>query len=412
MTILQDLVLKIIKELLKSQGKQFKGGYLESETDITASTKNVKFQPEPEPVIKGGDSWANLKPTKEQKGAGVKKSNPWLEHVKQVRSQNQGLAYKDVLKKAKETYTKTGGQVKQVKTEHFYKSRVVDPVAEQKDQQNELKQKKPRGRPRKSAVTVDIPKATYTKSKTVKEQGKKLTVKKPLKHEILDEPTKLSFEKPKERKFEKTTLDRILGVDTDLLTKRKTEARKVPQESEDILGLMGNGLETELLKKVVEEVKDIKPITKKKTMIRKIVKDEMKKRGLKPVIAKQILNYVLTQVEKLSGGVSFGTSYAIVNSLEKGGIFDASKSTLKSLTDRLDEIMKDPNQHRKQVILTRDIPNLKFKYDKLQNTWDIKGKSFSEKQRDNHQLRMLNTKSHIVALLNRVAGINMVSVKK
>ena len=32
--------------------------------------------------------------------------NPWLEHVKKVRAKNKNMPYKDVLKKAKETYTK------------------------------------------------------------------------------------------------------------------------------------------------------------------------------------------------------------------------------------------------------------------------------------------------------------------
>lgn len=406
--VLQDLILKLIKEILKSQGKVFKGGYLESETEITADPKNVKFQPEPEVKIEGGNSLANFNPTKEQKGAGVKKSNPWLDHVAKVKSQNTGMKYKDVLKLAKETYTKQGGQVK---TEHFYKSRVVDPVAEQKVQQAELKQeaKKPRGRPRKSDVVVNIPEGKITKSETVKEKGKKLTVKKPLKFEVLDEPVKLSFEKPKEKKYQKTELDALLGYDSALLPRRRPEPRKAP--TEEIPETTGSGLESELLKKVVSSVKDI-PVAKQKAFIRKYVNEELKKRGLKPVIAKQILNYVLKEVEKLTGGLAFGTSYALVNSLNKAGIYDATRSVLKSLTDRLDEIMKDPNQHRKQLILTRDIPNLQFRYDKLKNLEEVKSKTWTDRRRDNHKLTMMNVKSHIVALLNRVAGIDLIQVKK
>jgi hypothetical protein len=42
--------------------------------------------------------------TKELKAG--KKPNPWLEHVKEFRKANPGLKYSEVLKKAKETYTK------------------------------------------------------------------------------------------------------------------------------------------------------------------------------------------------------------------------------------------------------------------------------------------------------------------
>lgn len=35
-----------------------------------------------------------------------KRKNPWLEHVKQVKKDNPGLSYKEVLKKAKESWKK------------------------------------------------------------------------------------------------------------------------------------------------------------------------------------------------------------------------------------------------------------------------------------------------------------------
>lgn len=37
---------------------------------------------------------------------GAKKVNPWMAHVKKVRAKNKGMAYKDVLVKAKGTYKK------------------------------------------------------------------------------------------------------------------------------------------------------------------------------------------------------------------------------------------------------------------------------------------------------------------
>lgn len=416
MSVLQDLILKLIKEILMAQGKQFKGGYIETETEGSASVDNVKFQPEPTVNITGGQSLAKKLEPKDVSGSGVKpkKTNVWLDHVAKVKSENTGMKYKDVLKLAKDTYTKKesvkGGIIK---NDSYYKTRVIDPVAEQKVQQAELKQeaKKPRGRPRKTQVAVDIPTASFTKSTTVKEKGTKLVAKKPLKFEVLDEPTKLSFDKPKERKYEKTALDSALGYDTALLSNRKPVPRKATSGEEDVPGLTGSGLETQMLKKVIEELKAF-PENKKKTIARKIIKEELDKRGLKPIIQKQIISYVLKEIEKLSGGMAFGTSYALMTSLKESGIFDATKATFKSLTDRLDVILKDPGEHRKKLILTRDIPNLQFRLDKLKNLWDIKSKHWTEFRKENHQLAMLDVKSHIVALLNRVAGINMVQVKK
>ena len=38
-------------------------------------------------------------------------ANPWLAHVKSVRSQNAGMSFKEVLKLAKKSYKKRGGGV-------------------------------------------------------------------------------------------------------------------------------------------------------------------------------------------------------------------------------------------------------------------------------------------------------------
>ena len=38
-------------------------------------------------------------------------ANPWLAHVKSVRSQNAGMSFKNVLKLAKKSYKKRGGGV-------------------------------------------------------------------------------------------------------------------------------------------------------------------------------------------------------------------------------------------------------------------------------------------------------------
>lgn len=44
-----------------------------------------------------------MEPPKEQK---TKKANPWLAHVKTVKAKHPGKSLKDVLKLAKESYTK------------------------------------------------------------------------------------------------------------------------------------------------------------------------------------------------------------------------------------------------------------------------------------------------------------------
>jgi hypothetical protein len=101
-------------------------------------------------------------------GSGTKKSNPWIDHVKKVKSENPSMKYKDVLVKAKETYTKKSGG--KLATTHDYKTKIIDPVATQdkvwkkfnqskavdkiKDQ-NVIVQKSSRGR--KPKITVVEP---------------------------------------------------------------------------------------------------------------------------------------------------------------------------------------------------------------------------------------------------------------
>jgi hypothetical protein len=45
------------------------------------------------------------KKNKTQK-SGPKKTNSWIDHIKQVRSDNPGLSYKDAMQKAKTSYKK------------------------------------------------------------------------------------------------------------------------------------------------------------------------------------------------------------------------------------------------------------------------------------------------------------------
>lgn len=57
----------------------------------------------------GGDTNAEKKEkknVKKKKEEIITMGNKWLEHVKKVKSKNPKLAFKDVLKKAKESYKK------------------------------------------------------------------------------------------------------------------------------------------------------------------------------------------------------------------------------------------------------------------------------------------------------------------
>ena len=55
-----------------------------------------------------------MEPIKEVE-AKPRKENPWLQHVKDVRSKHPDKTYKEVLQIAKETYTKVEKQIKQKK---------------------------------------------------------------------------------------------------------------------------------------------------------------------------------------------------------------------------------------------------------------------------------------------------------
>ena len=65
----------------------------------------------------------------------TKKANPWLTHVKQFREKNPEMSYKEVLQKAKLTYTPIKKEKKVAKKE----KKVVE-----KEKTEEKKEKKPR----------------------------------------------------------------------------------------------------------------------------------------------------------------------------------------------------------------------------------------------------------------------------
>jgi len=446
-SVIDRLVKKIIIHLLENdydlddfiETKEISGGYLETQTDINQNVDNVKLQKEPEIKLKtGGNAWADIK------GSGTKKSNPWLDHVKKIKSENPSLKYKDVLKKAKETYSKQGGQIK---TQHYYDSRVNNPVKEQKQQQAELKTeaKKTRGRPKKNQVEHKPKTADFVNTVIKKEKGTKLKVIKPIDFDKNEKPTKLSFEKPKERKYQKTDFDKILGFDSDLLKKKtKSEPRKIDREPEnqpenkpenqpeELEEQRGSGvLENDILNLVLEKTKDIKTLAKKQAFTRKFIKEELKKRGLKPIIIKQILSFVLSKLEEVKGGADPNQAVSdaskavsdiakvipksniayLVDGLRESGVFSGTKKTIDTLVNRLSDIVNNPGEHRKRLIITRDIPNLKFKLAKKENVYNEKAHRYKDFRKENARIEINNIKAHITALLNRIVGINMIESK-
>jgi hypothetical protein len=81
------------------------------------------------------------------------------------------------------------------------------------------------------------------------------------------------------------------------------------------------------------------------------------------------------------------------------------------MANKLGDVVNDPNKYRTQGILTREIPNLQTRLDKLKNIFDVKGHRWTPFRRENHQLRMQNIRADITNRLNKLAGINLLKAK-
>jgi len=423
---LYEIVFNLLLALFRKKfGKS--GGFLEK-SDLTANVDAVKFQPDPVRPI----------------GGSVKKTNPWLDHVKTVKDANPGLAYKEVLKKAKETYKKQGSALHKPMTTHDYKTVVQDPIKTQAKLLKTLPPKtgKPRGRPRKVVVDQESSKGKPVVSKVegIVKNAKKLKVEK------YEEPTKdspikkLRFEKPQpqERKYKDEPLEDLIKYKTRKEEARKPDAPAAPaaQPSEPVGEVEeGSGLSLEalMLKEVKEKIKDI-PIVKQASFIKKYLESVLKVKKIKPIIRNQIIKYVQSEIEKLhKGGAvdkpkkdkkdnklakeiveAIPKTYIaeMIDSLEKSGIFKATDRTLNVLIDELVKVLNAPGSVAKRSMITRDIPNLQFTLDKLRNERRVYGDTWTDFKKRSHKLAILNTKSHITALLNRVAGITLLEPSK
>jgi hypothetical protein len=100
-----------------------------------------------------------------------------------------------------------------------------------------------------------------------------------------------------------------------------------------------------------------------------------------------------------------------VDGLRESGVFSGTKKTIDTLVNRLSDIVNNPGEHRKRLIITRDIPNLKFKLAKKENVYNEKAHRYKDFRKENARIEINNIKAHITALLNRIVGINMIESK-
>ena len=412
--------------------KQKKGGSIpETHTNL----KQVKMVEQP--VNVGGAVGGKC-----DGGAVGKKTNPWLSHVAKVKGDNPSMKYKDVLKKAKESYTKVGGAVvtktypaqKKTKTSHDYVTNVEDPVKTQDQLWNNYKQNKKVKKINLKAETkssvgkppkiVIIKPEKKTKALQLKKgvqvpkgvQGKvnlKINVKKPAKHfakEIGEELRRISGQQAPEE---------VLKEARTYVPER--EGRRVGPTTygeEEKLPLFGKGMltfEKELFKQVEKYTKEMTP-AKAVAYARKYITDALKERGWKPIEIKPVVAIALERIKKIVGGALVEIPKTDVEllliGLEKAGVFDATTVALKGMANKLVDVINDPKQYQKQRILTVEIPNLQTRYEKLKNIWDIKSSGFTELRKKNHTIRMLNLRSEITNRLNKLVGISMIQSSK
>jgi hypothetical protein len=89
----------------------------------------------------------------------------------------------------------------------------------------------------------------------------------------------------------------------------------------------------------------------------------------------------------------------IIEGLEKTGLFQASKDVLQSLTRKFDEWLSNPSATRQHRIISRLIPDMTYKYNKLKNELEVFGEKWKPFRIDNHKIKMLNIEDKISSLL-------------
>lgn len=389
---LEELQKKIDK--LKSQNGT-KGGSVLPETDT--NIQQVKIEKEPVIRLRGGGN----------------KCNPWIEHVKTVKENNPSLKYKDVLKKAKETYQKKAGGAM---TSHDYETRIEDPIKTQEKILKPLKNTKPYTRKPKP-VGEKTQTMAPVKSKVGPRKGKLLDIKATKKTpDGVQSVTKLQIKTKPPRKTLAEQL-RLAEERQDLILTQpilpEREGAEVKSATfgsrEETVPIFGRGMksfETKLLKEIEQKIKGL-PKQKAIVVIKNHVNQELKQKGWKPVEIKPVLTMILDKFTSMLGGANPLVIKSALETMEKAGIFEASKSALNTLTKRLDEIISNPEKTKERNIWSRDIPNLKSRYDKLKNIYDLKGHTWTDFRKANHTIRMRNIQADITKKINMLAGIEI-----
>lgn len=102
--------------------------------------------------------------------------------------------------------------------------------------------------------------------------------------------------------------------------------------------------------------------------------------------------------KNLVGSGALNTA-VIIEGLEKTGLFKASKDVLGSLTRKFDDWLSNPSATRQHRIISRLIPDMTYKYNKLKNELEVYGKSWKPLRVNNHKIAMLNIEDKINSLL-------------
>ena len=370
-------------------------------------------------------------------GSGVKKQNPWMTHVAKVKSENPGIKYSEVLKKAKGSYTKTGGgvvipktsNVKKNKTSADYETKLENPIIAQDEVWNKFNQSKKIKVPKTSAldqkssigtkpkVTIVVPEKKTKTLKMTKPKKEPLGVQSKVELKIRTKRRPKSFAKELAKELGRSDVDEKLAEYEKFGPAREGAdigSTDYGESSKPLFGSGMKGFEKELFKYIEKETKDLTQ-SKKISFAKKYITEKLKEKGWKPFEIKAVINIAISRMDKKGGATTVklppNQIETILMTLEKVGVFDASKKTLNSLADKLADVVNDPKKYQKQRILTRTIPDLQFAYEQLKNVWDIKHTGWTQFRQNNHKIRMMNIKSNITRQINQLVGINSLSPK-
>jgi hypothetical protein len=100
------------------------------------------------------------------------------------------------------------------------------------------------------------------------------------------------------------------------------------------------------------------------------------------------------------------TTKVVLDTFEKSGIFDFTKSGLSSLSKKIDSALNDPihNKLKKDIL---KLPKLELDLQKKKNALAIKGPGWQEFRKVNHQLQIANIEAKIEAILRSIERITV-----